>query len=491
MDTPYGARELLAELLRRQKANAASRSVELPKALFAALHPQQLAVIQDKSTRKTLICGRRAGKSYVGGAWLLEGAWADPGGLSLYIARSKGDARRIIGPAFDDYNRRFSLGLKWFEQDGQLMIRCPNGHVIWLAGCKDRSEIGKFRGPKYKRCLVDEAQEYGFLGELLADAIEPALIDKQGDLLLAGTPGPVPAGLFYTATTGDGGEQWSAHHWTIWQNPFIANADAWVAAYCRQYNLTPEHPTYKREWLGLWVRDDGVLVAPYDSVRNGCRLAEIPDGDYRWEVIVDLGAGELPSTAFVVMAQRVRFPETYIVYAEKRGDMIPSTVAARAELLSKHLPKHLPDAARLWSGMSAGITVDEGGLGKGYADEMRRTYGLPVKAAEKQKKRAFLELFAGDLKNGTMKVDPYGARDLVDEMNLCQWLPDRSDIDPRFEDHAIMGAVYGSRVLRPYYRPEENEPKQGSPEWQAREAAKERAWAREQARKRSKASVHR
>lgn len=483
------ARALLAELLRRRQA--AHREIELPRKLLEALHPEQRAVIADRSSRKALICGRRAGKSYVGGVWLLEGAWSDPGGMSLYVARSKGDARRIMQPVFDDIERRFKLGLKWFEQDGQLFMRCPNGHVIWFAGCKDRSEVGKFRGPKYRRALIDEAQEYVFLTELLADAVEPALLDKQGELMLSGTPGPVPAGLFYVATTGDGGERWPTWHWTIWQNPFIKNADAWVAAYCKQYNLTPEHPTYKREWLGLWVRDEGVLVAPYDAARNGFRVIDMPDGEYRWEVVVDLGAGELPTTAFVVMAQRVRFPETFIVFAEKKADMIPSSVAARAELLSRQFPRVLPDAERVWGHMRAGITVDEGGLGKGYADEMRKTYGLGVKAAEKQKKRAFLELFAGDLKSGAMKVDPYNCRDLVDEMNVVQWLPDRSDIDPRFEDHAIMGACYGARVLRPLYKPEENPPTPGSPEWQRAEFAKERAWAREQARKRSRQAGYR
>jgi hypothetical protein len=85
---------------------------------------------------------------------------------------------------------------------------------------------------------------------------------------------------------------------------------------------------------------------------------------------------------------------------------------------------------------------------------MRKTYGLNAVRAEKSSKRAFLELFAGDLKAGTIKVDPYECRDLVDEMQLCQWTPDRSEIDERFEDHAIMAAVYGARALRPNYRPE-------------------------------------
>lgn len=468
----FTAAELLAEYERRQ---AAKRLVGLPASVLDGLHPLQRAFVADPSRRKAALCSRRAGKSWGIATWLLEGAFTDPGGLSVYVARSKGNARLIIGPAFEDLDRRYKLGLWFREVDNQLMIQCPNGHRIWLAGAKDSSEIGKFRGPKYRRVAIDEAQEYGlYLRTMVADVFQPALIDKHGELALTGTPAPVPAGLFYEATTGDGGVRWSTHSWTILDNPHIPDAKEELQQLCEAYGWDESHPTYQREWLGRWVRDDGALVAPFDALKNSFRVGELPEGVFDYCVVVDLGAGGAASTAFTVMAQHRGFPETYILSSEKKANMIPSAIAARVEHLARQLPR--------WPT----LVVDEGGLGKGYADEMRLTYGLGVVAAEKSKKRAYLELFQGDLRAGIIKADPYTCRDLIDEMNLCQWLPDRSEIDPRFEDHAIMSAVYGARALRPNYRPEQNPPKPGTPEWYEAERIKERKAAQERVKRRLK-----
>ncbi|HET6261774.1 MAG TPA: hypothetical protein VFG99_05995, partial [Chloroflexia bacterium] len=403
--------ELLAELARRR---ALERADAFPPELVASLHPKQQAFVRDPAKRKAALCSRRAGKSYGAAAFLLEGGYSDPGGLSVYVVGSKGLARKIMLPAMESFNRQYNLGLHVREVDGQLEVKLKNGHQIWLAGVKDSAAIEKFRGPKYRRVVIDEAQRYGaYLEEMIQDVFEPALLDKGGELVLSGTPSPVPAGLFYSATTGDGGPIWSVHHWTILDNPFVTGTVEWLEQYCRQYGMSHEHPTYQREWLGRWVRDIGALVAPFDSNLNGFRVDDMPPGPYDYAVVVDLGAGAQASTAFVVMAQRRGHPETYVLQAEKKADMIPSKIAAYAEMLCRSLPT--------WPQ----LVVDEGGLGKGYADEMRKTYGLNAVAAEKKKKRTFLELFGGDLRNGTIKVDPYNCRDLVDEMHLCQWLPDR------------------------------------------------------------------
>src|SRR5688500_6955999 len=91
--------ELLAELERRK------RPQRDPLAFLAGLHPKQKAFVEDPAKFKAAVCSRRAGKSEGDAAWLLEGAVSDPGGLSVYVARSKGNARLIIWPAFDRINR--------------------------------------------------------------------------------------------------------------------------------------------------------------------------------------------------------------------------------------------------------------------------------------------------------------------------------------------------------------------------------------------------
>lgn len=460
--------ELLAELARRARPKA-----KVSLAFLDDLHPKQRAFVEDPAKSKAALCSRRAGKSWGIACWLLEGGFDDPGGLSVYVARSKGNARLIIWPALDQINQRYKLGLKLREIDNQLMVQLPNGHRIWLAGAKDSSEVGKFRGPKYRRVAIDEAQEYGaYLREMVAEVFEPALLDKDGELCLTGTPAPVPAGLFYEATTGDGGPKWSTHTWTVLDNPHVSNAAEFLRRYREKYGIDENHPTYRREWLGEWVRDDGALVYPYSGALNAFD-GVLPEGQYTYAIGVDLGVND--ASAWVVAACRRGHPEVYVLEAWKKEGLIPSAVAAHCERFLKKYP-------------NAQLVVDSGGLGKGYAEEMRQTYGIPAIPAQKNDKRGFQELVAGDLLAGVIRIDPHekAARPLLDEIGILQWLPDKTAEDPRFENHAADAFLYAVRALRPVYRPELDPPKPGSPEWFAAERARERKAAQEAARKRSK-----
>jgi hypothetical protein len=439
--------------------------------MMGGLHPKQRAFVEDKSRRKTALCSRRAGKSWGIAADLLSGAFADPGGLSVYIAKSKGDARMILWPdVLEKMDQEYKLGLWLREVDNQLMVELPNRHRIWLAGCKDISEIEKFRGKKYRKAVVDEAQRIAFLQELISAVLQPALIDKRGELILAGTPSPIPAGMFYEKTTGDGSPKWPTYEWTILDNPHIPHAADELRLMREEYGWNEGHPTYQREWLGRWVRDEGSLIYPYNGMLNTFR--ELPQGD-GWQYAIGVDLGYASSTAWVVACCRRGHPEVYVVEVEKREGLIPSAVAAHCERFAKAYQGAL-------------LVVDAGGLGVGYVEEMRQSYGVGAQPAEKKNKRAYQELVAGDLLSGVVRLDPWKCRPLIDEIQILQWLPDKSEEDDRFENHAADAFLYAVRALRPYYRPEFEGPKEGTPEWHRQEWAKERRMAQEKAKQRSK-----
>ncbi|HYQ03707.1 MAG TPA: hypothetical protein VER96_33770 [Polyangiaceae bacterium] len=465
--------ELRGELERRIKASKALRTA---RRFLADLHPKQRRFVLDKSRRKVAVCSRRAGKSHGILAWLIDGALDDPGGLSVYVARSKGDAMRIMGPAIDLFARRYpELQLKLREIDGQrLLVVGLTRHNIWLAGCKDQSEVGKFRGAGngYKRVAIDEAQEYGaFLRDLITGAIEPALVDKKGELLLAGTPGPVPAGIFYEVSTGDGAPQWPTHHWTIFDNPHIRDAAEEIRLFCATYGLDKDSPTFRREYLGVWVRDDGVLVYPYSANINACLAHEVPEGGH---LVLSLDFGVVDATAFTVLKTVPGAPEVWVLRSWSKTGLIPSAVAAHVERL----------IAEFGRGMQ--IVGDEGGLGKGYAEEMRQRYGIGITAAEKTKKRAFQEIAQGELRSGTIKIVASECHQLIDEMCLLQWAPGKLKEDERFENHCCDSMLYGVRAARAWYRPEVEAPAPGTPEWWAAEQARTRAEMRKRAEQRAK-----
>ncbi len=464
--------ELRGEIESRIRRKAA---IAHAKRFLEDLHPKQKTFACDQSRRMVALCSRRAGKSHGILAWLIDGALEDPGGLSVYVARSKGDARRILQPAIDYFHTRYpDLKLKLREIDGQLLLVVGiTRHTIWLAGCKHAAEVSKFRGSKYKRVAIDEAQEYGaFLRELVTDAFEPALIDKAGHLLLAGTPSPIPAGLFYECSTGDGGPQWPTHHWTIFDNPHIPDAAAEVAGFCATYALDKSSATFRREYLGQWVRDEGALVYPFSANLNGCKSEDLPPANELFYVLgVDIGF--VDATAFTLCAVKQGEPEIWVIRSWKKVGLIPSAVAAHVDRLRDHY-----GAVR--------VVVDEGGMGKGYAEEMRQRYGIGCEAAEKTKKRAFQEIVAGELRNGTIKIVQSDCRDLTDEICILQWLPDRSMADPRFEDHSADSFLYAVRACRAWYSPQIEGPTKGSAAWYAAEAKATREEMAKRAAERSK-----
>lgn len=310
-----------------------------------------------------------------------------------------------------------------------------------------------------------------YLRELVTDVFEPALIDKQGDLALCGTPSPVPAGLFYEVTTGDGGPMWATHHWTLFDNPHIRDADGEVRRFCETYGLDQASATYRREYLGQWVRDEGALVYPYSATVNGVPAAGLPE---KLSYILGVDIGFTDATAFVVVATSPLSPHIFIVEAWKRTGLIPSVVAKEVEkLIEKY-------------GRGMRIVVDEGGAGKGYAEEMRQRYGIGCHPAEKTKKRAYQEIVAGELRNGTIKIVPRACQDLVDEICVLQWGPGHQAQDDRFDDHCADAMLYAVRASHVRYREAPEPVRQGTPEWWEAERVRQREMIMERVRKRQR-----
>lgn len=437
-EDPKLARQLL-ELL------AAQKEAETERPYIASLHPKQKAFVLDRSPKKTALCSRRAGKSEGLAAWLLEGAESCPGGMSVYIVLSRNHARGIMWRTLEEIERRHSLGLQFRERDNQLFVRTKNRHDIWLAGCKDSVEVEKFRGLKYRRAAIDEAASFGgYIRTLVDDVLEPALLDLQGELALTGTPGAIPAGLFYEATTGDKtanqkAVKWPTHHWTVLDNPYVPHAGEWLAKKLEQNNWSEDHPTYLREWKGIWVRDDGALVYPFDE-RN--LYHELPSDDYegKWRFGLGIDVGHDDPCALVVVAYRQGLPELYVVHVEKHEGLIPSQLAAKVARLQKDYKfDHM--------------VIDSGGLGKGYQEEMSRRYNIHAEPAKKTQKRAFIEVIRGEMMSGNVRLHPVAAGPLIDEMAVLTWDERREAEDGRFDNHCCDAFLYVAREVLSGYTP--------------------------------------
>lgn len=444
------------------------------------LHSGQRPVFSRAHKRFLLKWGRRTGKSYTLTAWLVDG-WQDfPTEVSVFVAQTQGHARRILWATLLRFDKKYALGIKFDES--KLTATFPNGYQIWLTGCSSVREAEKLRGSRYRRVAIDEAGTFDaeLLEYLIDDVVDPALMDLDGELALSGTPGVIPMGYFFERCTGVGpkGEAvptWPMFEATCLDNPFV-NGRKYLAQKLREKGWTEENPTFRREYLGQWVIDLASIVYPFVGNRNGYRSDDLPTDRGRNRTVIAVDLGWHDDTAIVVSTSHAGHPDVWYRSAWKSPGLLPGRIAAEIERRRQPL---------LAAGDSVEIVVDTAGGGKIVAEELKETFALPIKNAEKRDKKVGIELLRGGLLDGNVHLDPYTCASLISEWSALPYSDDRSDHHDQYPNHCADAALYGYRQHRLAYRPENEPPRPGSDEWIRQERARERLAAQKRARKRA------
>lgn len=435
------ARKIIAEAARR-----AERKSRINWDLL--MFDKQKLFVSDTSEKVAAVCSRRAGKSVGIAIKICQVAEKYGDCIIPYITLTKPQGKQILWPELRRLDKDLGLGLK-FNQN-ELSVKFPNQATCYIVGGQEESELERLRGPKYPAVFIDEAQAFRpFLEDVITDIIEPALLDYNGILYLTGTPNAQSIGYFHDVTNTKRHGGWSVHHWTARDNPHIKGFEEWIAKRKAHYRWTDTSPTYLREWCGKWVKDSSALVYTF-SPYNLCD--ELPEA-YDWEYVLGIDLGYNDSTAFVVAAYSVALGRVYVLESYKETKLIPSAVAAHVERLMQQYE-------------FSQIVADSGGLGKGYVEEMKQRYGLPIKSAEKSKKLAFIELLRGDLGAGVVNVIERENRALLEEASLLQWNDARTAPDDRYEDHLMDALLYTFRACKAFLHDyEKAAPKPGTQEW--------------------------
>lgn len=436
----------VAELARRI-LDLRDPRVRLRRSLFTP----QLALFDDPAPQKAACCTRRAGKSHVAGSALIDAAYSMPNVDTLYLGLTRRSSKSIMWPKFSEINALLKdkpLTLK----ESDLVVGTPNGSRVWVMGADMENLADRLRGNKFKRVIIDEAQSFGpHLQYLIDDVLEPALLDLQGDLWLIGTPGPVPQGIFYDALVSPH-STFSRHSWSLLNNPHLPHAAQWLENLKKRKGWTDENPTYRREYLGQWCLDSDSLVYKFSPDRN--KAPRLPDG-HTWHYVLGLDYGWNDATAFAVLCYADHHPVAYVVETFAASCMTPSRIG---EKLTALVNKYDPEA----------IVADTGGLGKSITEEMKARFGIPIKAAEKTDKMAFIHTMNGDFIDGRIKVLP-GNEELEHQYLSLQYDEKRKE-DPSLPNDRADSCLYPYRYLRHYLATEKPERHQyGSDAWNASE----------------------
>lgn len=422
------------------------------------LFNKQLSFVQDPTPFKTAVCSRRAGKTIACAAHLIDTCLKNPDTVSLYITLSRNNAKKIVWREIERLNVIY--GLKGVPDQTELSMSFPNKSILYLSGAKDKSEIQKFRGLPIKLAYVDEAQSFRpYLQELLDDIVAPALMDYAGTMCLIGTPGPIPAGYFYDCSMKL--EAWSKHAWTFWDNPFIASKSGQthqqlLERELKRRGVTADDPSIQREWFGRWAFDSDSLLIRYQPDKNDYQT--LPNRKWNYILGIDLGYDD--ADALVVLAWSESSRDTYLVHeviSEKQG--LTELVDQIQELQRRY------DIAKM--------VIDEGGLGKKIAEEIRRRKHIPVQPADKARKMenvAFLNdaLRRGDFK--AKKTSRFAQDSYLLEIDKEKTTPDRIRVKDSFHSDVIDAALYAFRESPAYtYQEPVVRAPVHTPEWQKEE----------------------
>lgn len=448
--------------------------------LIASCHPKQRDAALDPSRLISADIPRSGGKTTTFLVRALRTMCARQEAYVPFIATTKGHATNILWRAVKRAMTAVSLDYRAFEVDKMIVLK-KNGSILKLAGADDDAEVDKLRGFPIHGLGIDEAAFHKpkRLAYIIDEAVGPRL---RGWVMLIGTPGPDPSGLFYEVTRpgGDlhrpyedrgrpeyaGWTGWSSHRWTLEEAQTWARAgnvprenelyDVWDEALRKKAanQWSDDNPKWRREYLGEWAKDDtnniykyraeidGVEWNRWDPERVGpLKVAKLPTDRTDWQWVLSLDRGHSDEFAINGFAFSPTDPlkriyhvlcyERKRLYARQvaclllgaRGvefAKVADSAAADEEAIPDARVHEAPDPLSPFGllGIPLGKVCDSDMT---LIDELTKVYGIRCTQAQRQreKKHGAIELLNGDLVDGRLKV--LKGSPLEAQMTDLQW----------------------------------------------------------------------
>lgn len=409
------------------------------------LSPAQLRIWDYAGRRRKLLCGRRAGKTFV---LILRTLWRlqqRPNSMSLYLALNKNSARLIAWPVIREVAERLGIPSSGLHEH-TLTVDLDNGSKLVLAGTDDSKTIESFRGLKLLDVVIDEmgSQPESYIKYTVGSILIPCLLDLRGDLTMAGTPGIAMRGYWYEQTRDDRDE--SMFRWTCLDNPFLGDGLEQALEEIRaEEGWTVDSTPYLREWLAQWVEDAEGLVFPLSAYNIVPELPTHSLGNAMlpldtWRHVLAIDVGQVDDTALVHVAGHPLDTREVVVSAEKYKGML---VAQLAQRIREYRAK--------WPRIS--IVLDSGGMGKQHAAELAARFGIYLKPAQKTEKASQIRLNRdGVLSGKIVLLDGPACDPLREELSVLMWDLDREKWKDGPADHATDAWIYAHRELRQWVK---------------------------------------
>ena len=410
--------------------------------------PWQAAVLRSRHSRLLLNCTRQGGKSTVASYAVSHLATFKAASVQLLVSPSLRQSSLVFAKVRDVLKR--SPFTPEIVEENKLSVKLANGSQIFsLPGSEDT-----IRGYTADRIIEDEA---AFVDDGLNTAIRPMLAVSGGALWLMSTPNG-RRGDFFDAW--ENGARWEKHSVRAVDVPRIP-------AEFLEEERRAMGARYAQEYECAFIEAaTGRVYHAYDSAL--CCVDKAPALTYH---VIGIDYGVVDDTAFTVLGWRDHDPCVYVLESYRMQRTSPSDAAEEA--------KRLEDTYR-----PVKIVGDVGGMGKGFAEEARRRFTLPIEPAQKQNKAGYIALLNGDLARGRVKVLRSTCGDLTSEWLTLPWGDNRMKEAPGYDNHAADSCLYAWRAASAYHEAPEAPRPEGAAaleKWEAElleaeDTAQKREW---------------
>lgn len=328
----------IRELIRRAQAGTLVGADRGGWNVEALAFPAQLKAIRDPAANVAIACGRQSGKTDGAALRHLDVARRRPNTFQLFIAPTRGWAKRVLWDRMLRLNDDYRMGA--VPEVADLSLRFRNGALIALMGADTQSERAKVRGRSYVEVTIEEAQAWPFwLMDFIREDIRPAQRNVRGRLVIQGTP---PASLehpFYKAIWRS--ETFSKHCWNITHWPpelyrriFGRSPEEALAEDLRDRGVGPDDITFRREMLGEFLADETALAYKYSPTKNA--YTELPSYTH---VVLGVDLGWHDKTVIAVLVWDERRGTAYLAEEVILGEAtFGELVASLRPLVAKYSP---------------------------------------------------------------------------------------------------------------------------------------------------------
>ena len=297
----------------------------------------QSEILLNYSRFKTVVAGRRFGKTYLSVNMLLQAAVTGKDKHCWYVAPTYGSAKEI---AWDMLIHTIPQEYISRTNESSLMLRLINGSVISLKGAEKPNNL---RGRALDFVVLDEFAD--MRPEAWFEVIRPSLSDRQGSAVFIGTP--KGRNHFYDlwAKGVDGANDWSSFQYTTLAGGNVSESEIQAA----RGDL--DERTFNQEYCAEFVTYSGLL---YYAFSRELSVSDYSEDNAPLHVGMDFNLDPMSAVICIRKGEKLYAIDEIVMYGSNTDEMV-------AELKNRYPNRQIiiyPDPASRQRRTSAGGRTD-------------------------------------------------------------------------------------------------------------------------------------